>query len=154
MIQTLRIWVAKCDYPGCIEFIRMDEKKDLVLGMKMTGWKLSSSSKIYCYNHAHAEGAVKLENSDEELIYVHSQLLCDGRPCPLHNRTDHHMRKFPQHWRDERQFMERICTHGIGHPDPDQWDFLVRQMGKKGAKAEFIHGCCHEGCCIKEKVAG
>jgi hypothetical protein len=56
-----------------------------------------------------------------------------SRPCPIHGRTDHAMRAFPQHWRDDRGIMERICPHGIGHPDPDD-------SGDDG-----VHGC--DGCC-------
>jgi hypothetical protein len=34
--------------------------------------------------------------------------------------------------------MERICDHGIGHPDPD--DIRVRERWDEG-----VHGC--DGCC-------
>ena len=34
--------------------------------------------------------------------------------------------------------MERICDHGIGHPDPDE--FRIRNGEDDG-----IHGC--DGCC-------
>jgi hypothetical protein len=48
------------------------------------------------------------------------------------------MRSFRQHWRGDRDMMERICTHGIGHPDPD--DFRIRMGFDSG-----VHGC--DGCC-------
>lgn len=90
--------------------------------------------------------AVKLENSKEVLRTTHSPERCAGqKACPLHKRTNHSMRAFPQHFRWDRGLMERICPHGIGHPDPDQWDFFVAVYGEERAHAEFIHGC--DGCC-------
>jgi len=58
---------------------------------------------------------------------------CDG-PCPIHAPSDHHMRAWPLHWRADRHIAERVCPHGIGHPDPDQ---LLLDGG--------VHGC--DGCC-------
>lgn len=83
------------------------------------------------------------------LLRCHPASECEGHPCPLHNRTDHSMRSFPQHWRGDRALMERTCPHGIGHPDPDQWDYLVRVRGRNHAAAEFVHGC--DGCGHAEK---
>jgi hypothetical protein len=50
------------------------------------------------------------------------------------------MRSFPQEWRTDRAIMERICPHGVGHPDPDEYKI----RGKNG-KYELVHGC--DGCC-------
>jgi hypothetical protein len=64
-------------------------------------------------------------------------------PCVIHCPTDHVMKDFPTHWRSDRGIMERICPHGVGHPDPDQG--LLEEF-------EWIHGC--DGCCMsfKEKI--
>lgn len=86
----------------------------------------------------------QLEHSPIEIM-AHAPSKCAGEACALHNRSDHKMRAFMQHWRDDRGLMERICTHGVGHPDPDQWDYLKQRYGKKTASAEFVHGC--DGCC-------
>lgn len=43
------------------------------------------------------------------------------------------------HWRPDRGIMERVCEHGVGHPDPD--DVKVQA----GGWTETIHGC--DGCC-------
>lgn len=54
------------------------------------------------------------------------------------------MRSWPMRWRDGAGKMERICQHGVGHPDPDDaayWDRVG--MGHKN-----IHGC--DGCCSHE----
>ena len=63
--------------------------------------------------------ADKLEHTETVLHNVHSPSACAGANCTIHNRSDHHMRSFPQHWRSDRGIMERICPHGVGHPDPD-----------------------------------
>lgn len=81
---------------------------------------------------------VTLENTEETLSSTHSESVCKGEPCTIHNRSDHHMRSFPQHWRADRGIMERMCPHGIGHPDPDD--------PKTSNPAEAVHGC--DGCCF------
>ncbi len=73
-----------------------------------------------------------------EVIQAHSEEDCDSQPCCIHSPSDHHMRNWPQHWRGDRKLMERLCRHGIGHPDPDDGEVLAgRDLG--------IHGC--DGCC-------
>lgn len=89
--------------------------------------------------------AIQLENSNERAYNVHDPALCAGQVCVLHNRTKHKMRGWPQHWRSDRRIMERLCPHGAGHPDPDQWDRMVEVIGEDEARAEFVHGC--DGCC-------
>ena len=41
--------------------------------------------------------------------------------------------------------MERICPHGIGHPDPDHLSHTERVHGLEAMLIEAIHGC--DGCC-------
>jgi hypothetical protein len=76
---------------------------------------------------------------------VHSPTQCFGRPCVIHNPSDHHMTDWQLHWRDDRGIFERICPHGVGHPDPDQFDF----WRDNDRMAEAVHGC--DGCC-KEPI--
>lgn len=61
--------------------------------------------------------------------------------CVIHNRTDHHMRHWPLLWRGDRKIFERICPHGIGHPDPDQ----VPYWRATDQMYEAVHGC--DFCC-------
>lgn len=82
---------------------------------------------------------VTLENSDEQL-YTHPDFACGGKHCTIHNRSNHLMRSFPQHWRTDRAIMERICPHGVGHPDPDEY-----KLDGAGGWAQSVHGC--DGCC-------
>lgn len=83
----------------------------------------------------------QLENSNQVLYGVHDASLCAGRPCTIHNMSDHHMRDWPQYWRADWGFMERICPHGIGHPDPDDYFVMSRPS------LASVHGC--DGCCQK-----
>ncbi len=76
---------------------------------------------------------MQLEHT-EVFIHCHDELSCrSDSKCTLHNRSDHAMRSWKQNWRDDRKFMERICEHGVGHPDPDE------------INPYRIHGC--DGCC-------
>lgn len=87
-------------------------------------------------------------NSGQVLRNVHSKKACAGRHCAIHNPSDHHMKDWIQNWRDDRKFMERLCEHGIGHPDPDQMSYLELVLGKDKARYHGIHGC--DGCCSKK----
>ena len=80
-------------------------------------------------------------------VYVHNKEDCEGEYCVIHNPSDHHMKDWPTHWRDDRRIMERICPHGVGHPDPDDLAFKKR-IAKKFGRDDYdkgIHGC--DGCC-------
>lgn len=79
----------------------------------------------------------RLENT-ETYLYTHKKDACLGERCTIHNRSPHVMRKFPQLWRDDIAIMERICPHGIGHPDPDEIN-----------KRHRVHGC--DGCCSGQR---
>lgn len=81
-----------------------------------------------------------LEHSDEVLINVHHQGSCAGEHCTIHNMSNHTMRAFPQHWRADRRLMERVCPHGVGHPDPDDPKF-----SDPYARVHGCDGCCFEG---------
>ena len=71
----------------------------------------------------------------QKLRNVHKPSKCANEHCVIHRPSEHSMRAFPTHWREDRGFMERICPHGVGHPDPDD------------PIADTVHGC--DGCCGK-----
>ncbi len=80
-----------------------------------------------------------VELTGGQSLLAHAPTLCaDAGACTIHNPSDHHMRDWPQNWRDERLLMERICPHGVGHPDPDD---VRLQAGLDSG----THGC--DGCC-------
>lgn len=72
------------------------------------------------------------------LLNVHGPKECAGEVCCIHNPTNHHMIAWRQNWRGDKGMMERLCPHGVGHPDPD--DLRVRTTPGVG-----VHGC--DGCC-------
>lgn len=77
---------------------------------------------------------------------VHDGKACKGRTCIIHNPSKHNMRNWRMHLR-ETGLVERICDHGIGHPDPDSAEFF-NQFGPEGSRGTWgIHGC--DGCCVE-----
>lgn len=71
-------------------------------------------------------------------LNTHDESRCNGETCPVHNPSKHHMRKWPIRYRMDRGITERVCEHGVGHPDPDCI----------GAQKDPIHGC--DGCCRRK----
>jgi hypothetical protein len=78
---------------------------------------------------------------DVTLVNVHDPARCKGRPCVIHNPSNHHMRSWPLNWRGDTGVMERICPHGVGHPDPDDAAYNM----SIGRDYMTVHGC--DGCC-------
>jgi hypothetical protein len=89
----------------------------------------------------------KFEFGDGTYMFVHKKENCTP-PCPIHDPSDHHMVQWKLLWRNDRGIFERICSHGIGHPDPDTIRFLAKRLGTETAENEMIHGC--DGCCAEE----
>jgi len=82
------------------------------------------------------EGNVWVDDYNHIIVNVHSPSQCVRDTCTIHNPSQHLMLGFPQRWRQDRHFMERICPHGVGHPDPDD---LIQDR---------THGC--DGCCYEK----
>jgi hypothetical protein len=82
---------------------------------------------------------------------VHPPDRCAGRPCVIHNPSDHHMRDWPKVWRNDLRMVERTCEHGIGHPDPDDLAHRLTQPGQVGERDSGVHGC--DGCCVDPELA-
>lgn len=93
-----------------------------------------------------------LENSNVVLINTHSPKQCAGEYCTIHNRSLHHMRGWPQHWRSDRGIMERVNPFGGACPDPDSpWP---------RRSSQWVHGCIINpiggsiGMCVPWNYAG
>jgi hypothetical protein len=81
-----------------------------------------------------------------ERLWTHNTKDCDPVvPCCIHNPSKHHMVTWPMHWRDARAIMERICAHGVGHPDPDD---AAYRAGR--GDTDTVHGC--DGCCAPPQL--
>lgn len=79
------------------------------------------------------------------ILMVHKRTEGCDESCVIHNPSDHPMKDFPTLWRADRQLMERVCPHGVGHPDPDHISFNGKIHGVENAVVESVHGC--DGCC-------
>lgn len=89
----------------------------------------------------------------ECLVRIHDRETCGEKMCPFHKPTKHHMVKWPKVWRADRSdsLVERVCEHGVGHPDPDSMEFIISKFGKEDGKYSGVHGC--DGCCVDPKKA-
>jgi hypothetical protein len=76
-----------------------------------------------------------------QVLTIHTRAACVG-PCAFHKPSRHPLRTAPIHWRGH--VVERICSHGVGHPDPD--DLTWREHENPG-ESPGIHGC--DGCCAR-----
>jgi len=77
-----------------------------------------------------------------ELRNVHSPANCEGRGCAVHDHpSDHSLKAAPMSWHMDRNILERLCTHGVGHPDHDSAIYLA----SIGQDYENVHDC--DGCC-------
>jgi hypothetical protein len=86
----------------------------------------------------------ELGNSGVNLINVHPEVACAGRGCAIHaHPSEHPLKDAPMNWREDRNILERICQHGVGHPDADSAVYLI----SIGQSYQNIHGC--DGCCVK-----
>lgn len=109
---------------------------------KITTFLLDDAEKVKDKDETHY---FSLEHNEDVVLYqVHHETNCQGEPCAIHNRTNHSLRDWPQNWRDDRGIIERVCPHGIGHPDPDQYEYWMRT----NQPWQVIHGC--DGCCTKK----
>lgn len=83
---------------------------------------------------------------DGRTMQTHGPSRCVGPNCCIHNPSDHPLRDAPLNWRGDRQppFMERVCSHGGGHPDADSVTF-IEQVAPDYADTVSTHGC--DGCC-------
>jgi len=77
-----------------------------------------------------------ITGTGQTLSNTHTKDKCANSDCVIHNPSIHNMVGWPTHWRDDEGFMERICEHGVGHPDPDEMN------------SPLTHGC--DGCCSDE----
>lgn len=79
-----------------------------------------------------------ITGTGQRITHIHPRVVCAPCACVIHNQSDHTLRTARTHWRADRRFMERICEHGVGHPDPDD------------PYADPVHGC--DGCCMPAEM--
>lgn len=95
----------------------------------------------------------------ERVVLVHPGERCEGRdiPCCVHSPSGHHMVSWPMKWRADTGVMERVCEHGVGHPDPDHLAYVCSLTPEHDCAGECgyphlgwqaVHGCCLAMCCV------
>lgn len=83
-------------------------------------------------------GGVRIHNEED------CAALWSDQHCPFDKPSDHKMVSWPLLIRVDRGGLcERLCEHGVGHPDPDSEAFLY-EISPSGAWG--VHGC--DGCCV------
>ena len=82
-----------------------------------------------------------------QVVKTHPELACTP-PCPVHSPSEHPLKDAPLHWRGDRRIWERICSHGIGHNDPDSTAY----NNQHGISDDGSHGC--DGCCVAAHIEG
>ena len=96
---------------------------------------------------------MKLDEMIKRMRNLHPVERCAGEACIVHNPSDHHMRKWDVTLR-ETALIERLCSHGVGHPDPDSWPAMNKiSMEVYGGQSPCfeVHGC--DGCCDPVRYA-
>jgi len=83
---------------------------------------------------------VILFGSDQKIHNIHGVYQCQGRPCPIHNPSWHHMHDWWQWYDAPSKLMFRICPHGRYHIDPDNW---VKAFHCN----VFCDSSLHDSCC-------
>jgi hypothetical protein len=73
-------------------------------------------------------------------INSHDESQCEAVTCPMHKRTDHHMRGFKQFFLHGWDIVVRVCPHGVKHPDPDDMYAMSSEYAEN-------HNC--DACCIR-----
>lgn len=81
------------------------------------------------------DGTVELNNG-QVLHNVHDGSVCQGRPCTIHNISDHHMIDWPEGFDG---ILWRECPHTQLHPDPDEAKFYVTAWEDHSLECD---GCC------------
>jgi len=111
---------------------------------------MSGESSSWFWIDRATEPTLGIQVGGAVLVNVHPPEQCAGRPCVMHAPSDHHMREWSTNWRGDTRVMERMCPHGIGHPDPD--DVAYQKTIDRAWVG--VHGC--DGCCsspISEKAS-
>lgn len=84
-----------------------------------------------------------------QVIIAHHHMDCVGEFCSVHNPSPHPMVAWPRYWNGARNRMERVCSHGHNHPDPDDLAHKALYLGTQLTDVAAVHTCDH--CCIEEK---
>jgi len=82
------------------------------------------------------------------VLVTHDSTECALEFCCIHHPSGHALASAPLRWRNDLQLMERVCVHGIGHPDIDSLVYVNAIYGEMAAAYVSVHSC--DGCCQQE----
>lgn len=122
----------------CDEVERLQENNDALRGLLED---VAAGTVTHVANIAEPIHGIQVGGG---FLRTHAPDKCSGEHCAIHNASDHPMRDWPMNWRADRGLLERICPHGLGHPDPDHIAHTRRLRGDAAARTESSHGC--DGC--------
>lgn len=74
-----------------------------------------------------------------QVLRTHVRGNCIGEWCPIHSQMPGPWSSWPRQWREDREMMERVCPHGVGHPAAET--YANRAAHTLGL---LVHGC--DGC--------
>lgn len=83
-----------------------------------------------------------LLESGQELKH-HQLEMCSGNCC-LHGTSTYASCRMPRQWRHDKQIIEHVCPHGVGHPCYAGIEY-ANAMGENIGGG--VHGC--DGCCVR-----
>lgn len=83
---------------------------------------------------------------DGTLLQTHPASRCTGSFCSIHNPSDHPLRDAPQLWDPHFRSIYRMCTHGVIHPDVDDFAYKVRS-GLSHILLAFLGAHVCDDCC-------
>lgn len=84
---------------------------------------------------------------ENNVISIHNPTQCAGRPCVFHNPSDHALSKAKVSYNESLHRVERVCSHGIHHPDVDEVVKVYDGFGETEALKFAKHNDC-DGCCL------
>ncbi|APC46368.1 hypothetical protein HWB05_gp106 [Streptomyces phage BRock] len=127
------------------EFYREFEEATIDLMQQYQDYKLEEIKRIEEESKTHDEWT----DCTGRTYRVHKRGLdCEIDGCAIHNPSFHPLSEAKQLMREDKFWLiERICKHGVGHPDPDSASFISRQLGNNSI---WVHGC--DGCCNANKA--
>jgi hypothetical protein len=83
-----------------------------------------------------------------QTLFTHTQGTCYGPYCAIHNPMPGPWAEWPRLWREDRNILERVCPHGVGHPVAEMYEWAITN----GHGYSLVHGCCGE-CVCSSRVA-
>lgn len=143
-LTNLGLWLEALGGTLLLEFDDTDTEEVLDVNTARMLHRHSSSMCNPPECPIHKEAMEDYRTGTGQMLRVHPESKCHTQWCVIHRPMSGPWDGWPTHWRFDREIMERICPHGIGHPAREQSEMWARQ----GREHEGVHGC--DGCCSRK----